>query len=92
MHNSKPFDEIRHRDLLEMRHSCGFPCQPFSVLHKNRRLLSDPWAEPFFTMLNTLRLCLPASAVLENILGIRIVLEKGGKLYSLTGPSHFISD
>ena len=30
---------------------------------------------PIFTMLNTLRVCLPASAVLENILGIRIVLD-----------------
>ena len=54
---------------------CMRVSDPFSVLHKNRRLLRDPRAKPFFTMLNTLRVCLPASAVLENILGIRIVLD-----------------
>ena len=62
--------EVPPHNILCLRAS-----DPFSVLHKNRRLLSDPWAEPFFTMLNTLRLCLPASAVLENIHGIRIVLD-----------------
>ena len=74
MHNSKPFDEIRHRDLLEMRHSCGFPCQP-SVLHTNPGMLCDPRANTFFTMLDSLRVCLPAIAIVEHVLGIRIVLE-----------------
>ena len=88
MPHAKVFDDICHRDHREVPphniYVCGFPCQPFSVLHKNRRLLRDSRAKAFFAMLNTLRACLPALAILENVLGIRTVLGKvWGHLHAL---------
>jgi len=40
-------------------------------------MLRDPRAKTFFAMLDSLRVCLPAIAIVEHVLGIRIVLEKG---------------
>jgi site-specific DNA-cytosine methylase len=88
MPHAKVFDDICHRDHREVPphnvNVCGFPCQPFSVLDKSRRLLRDSRAKAFFAMLNTLRACLPALAILENVLGIRTVLDKvWGHLHAL---------
>ena len=55
---------------------CGFPCKPFSTLHSGSQKLKDKNAKPFFALLRTLRRCLPALVVLENVIGIRSVLKK----------------
>ena len=66
-----------HADLP--RHDlyiCGFPCKPFSSLHRDSAFFQQAEARPFFAMIRTLRACLPAVAVLENVLGIKRVLCK----------------
>ena len=66
-----------HADLP--RHDlyiCGFPCKPFSTLHRDSAFFKQAEARPFFAMIRTLRACLPAVAVLENVLGIKRVLCK----------------
>ena len=58
-----------HRGHMEV------PPHNILCLRVSEPFSGDLRAKPFFTMLNALRVCLPASAVLENILGIRIVLD-----------------
>ena len=55
---------------------CGFPCKPFSTLHTRSSFFKEAEARPFFAMVRTLRACLPAVAVLENVIGIKRVLPK----------------
>lgn len=74
------FPDMLGRDHSTLPHHnvyvCGFPCTPFSSLHKGSRLLRDPNARPFFAMLATLQAALPQLAILENVLGIRQVMAK----------------
>ena len=72
-------------DMLKRNHSdlpwiqlylCGFPCTPFSSLHTKSKLFREAAARPFFAMVRTLRTCLPALAILENVLGLLKVLKK----------------
>ena len=63
---------VPQRDL----YVCGFPCKPFSTLHTRSSFFKEAEARPFFAMVRTLRTCLPAVAVLENVIGIKRVLPK----------------
>ncbi len=74
------FEDMCRRDHATLPphnlYVCGFPCKPFSSLRCKSRYLRDPQARPFFAMLRTLRQCLPALAVLENVPGLITVLDK----------------
>jgi site-specific DNA-cytosine methylase len=54
MPHARVFDDICHRDHHGVPprniYVCGFPCQPFSVLHNKRRLLRDLRAKAFFAI------------------------------------------
>lgn len=55
---------------------CGFPCKSFSSLRQDRsRPLQSPHAKPFFAMLKVLEVKRPKLVVLENVFGIRTVLD-----------------
>ena len=63
---------------------CGFPCKPFSTLHRKSKGFQEVQAKPFTGVLNTLRTMLPAVAVLENVAGIDRYLDKVfGRLHRL---------
>ena len=55
---------------------CGFPCKPFSWLHNRSTLFKQESARPFFAMLHTLKTNLPAVAVLENVMGLKRVMDR----------------
>lgn len=48
----------------------GFPCTPFSTLHTNTGLFSEPAAAPFTATMATIRASRPGLVVLENVQGI----------------------
>ena len=83
------FQDMLRRDHDAMPeldvYACGFPCQPFSLLHHGSRLLREAKARPFYAMLDTLRSRLPALAVLENVVGIYRVLGKIWRLLRALG-------
>ena len=53
----------------------GFPCQPFSLLHHNTRLLDEPQAEVFRESMRTIYSTEPLICVLENVVGVLRVWE-----------------
>ena len=56
---------------------CGFPCTPYSSLRQHStKLFKDPNARPYFAMLKVLRAKLPALGVLENVAGLKRVMNK----------------
>lgn len=75
------YEDMLRRDVESLpAHSlylCGFPCTPFSTLRgHSTRLMREPAAKPFFCAVKTIGRCLPAIAVLENVLGIDKVLKR----------------
>ena len=74
------FEDMCARDPATLPHHdlyvCGFPCKPFSTLHAGSSFFRQKEARPFFAVIRTLRTCLPAVAVLENVLGIKRVLAR----------------
>ena len=55
---------------------CGFPCTPFSLLRRHStKLLREPAAKPFRATVKTIKTRLPPVAVLENVRGIRRVMN-----------------
>ena len=55
----------------------GFPCTPYSILRRhNTRLMREAAAKPYFELLRVLRAKRPALVILENVLGLRIVLDR----------------
>ena len=75
------YQDMLRRDVESIpAHSlyvCGFPCTPYSGLRAHRtKLMREPAAKPFFFAIKTIRKCLPAAAVLENVLGIDRVLTR----------------
>lgn len=79
-------DTIRiHGDMLRRDRStlqkdttlydCGFPCQPFSLLNNNSRLLDEPQAEVFRESMRTIYSVEPLICVLENVVGVLRVWE-----------------
>lgn len=68
----------------------GFSCKPFSMLHHNTKLLEEEEAKIFWAVRDRLHRVRPACFVLENVLGIRRVLNEvvaaleGGGLYHVS--------
>ena len=63
---------------------CGFPCKPFSTLHRKSKGFKEVQAKPFTGVLKTLKTMLPPVAVLENVAGIdRYLVKVFGKLRGL---------
>jgi len=55
---------------------CGFPRKPFSILRRHStKLLKEPQAKPFFATVTVIREQLPQVAILENVIGIRQVMQ-----------------
>ncbi len=55
----------------------GFPCTPYSLLRRHRtKLMREKAAKPYFKLLEVLRTKRPAMAILENVLGIRKVMNR----------------
>ena len=71
---------------------CGFPCKAFSSLRRHStKLLKEKTARPFFALLNVIRHSRPLIVVLENVIGIRAVLEKVlGNLKQIDGYFIFV--
>jgi site-specific DNA-cytosine methylase len=75
-----------YKDMLTRDHSmlpehnvyvCGFPCKSFSSLRPDRsRPLQSDHAKPFFAMLRVLELKRPEVVVLENVAGIKAVMDE----------------
>ena len=59
-------------------YTCGFPCQPFSLLHNGTRLFGEADANVFFQTLATVLRVEPLLAVLENVIGIMRVWRRAG--------------
>ncbi|CAL1162780.1 unnamed protein product [Cladocopium goreaui] len=57
-------------------YSCGFPCQPYSRLRRNSRLMDEPDAKPFWATLEAILRTGPLIALLENVYGVLAVKEK----------------
>ena len=56
---------------------CGFPCTPYSSLRAhNTKWFREPAAKPYFQMLTVLRERRPAFALLENVGGLRRLMDK----------------
>lgn len=53
----------------------GFSCKPFSMLHFGTKLLEEPEAEVFFSVLRRIKLLQPPAFVLENVSGISRCLD-----------------
>ena len=51
-------------------YDCGFPCQPFSLLHNGSALMGEPEAEVFRESMRTIYRQRPLVSVLENVIGI----------------------
>lgn len=51
-------------------YDCGFPCQPFSLLHNNSSLMGEAEVEVFREAMRTIYKCEPLVSVLENVVGI----------------------
>lgn len=56
-------------------YDCGFPCQPFSLLHNKSALMGEPEAEVFREAIKTIYRVKPLVSVLENVIGILRVWE-----------------
>ena len=56
-------------------YDCGFPCQPFSLLHNGSALLGEPEAEVFRESMRTIYRQRPLVSVLENVIGILLVWD-----------------
>eukprot|EP00438_Fugacium_kawagutii_P000048 Skav202749 [mRNA] locus=scaffold3516:15161:16726:+ [translate_table: standard] len=54
----------------------GFSCKPFSMLHFGTKLLEEPEAEVFFSVLRRIKLLQPPAFVLENVAGISRCLDQ----------------
>jgi len=66
-------DELPDIDIYVV----GFPCTPYSLLRRHKtRLMREAAAKPYFELLRVLRAKRPALAILENVLGFRIVLDR----------------
>ena len=75
-----------YQDMLKRQESdvpdvdlyvCGFPCTPYSHLRRHRtRLMAEPAAKPFFAVLRLIKAKRPATFVLENVLGLRKVMDR----------------
>ncbi len=74
------YSNMLHRDHRQLpRHDmyiCGFPCKPWSALHVKSKGFREQAARPFRAVCRTLREQLPVVAVLENVCGIRKVLDR----------------
>ena len=55
---------------------CGFPCQPFSLLHHGTTFFQEAKSRPFRAMLRQIRHSKALVVVLENVCGILRVLQK----------------
>ena len=51
-------------------YDCGFPCQPYSLLHNKSKLFGEEDAEVFRETMRTIFSAEPLIAVLENVVGI----------------------
>ena len=56
-------------------YDCGFPCQPYSLLHNKSKLFGEEDAEVFRETMRTIFSAEPLIAVLENVVGILRVWE-----------------
>ena len=56
-------------------YDCGFPCQPYSLLHNKSKLFGEEDAEVFRETMRTIYSAEPLIAVLENVVGILRVWE-----------------
>lgn len=74
------YGDMLHRDRLALPrdislYDIGFPCQPFSMLHNQTRLMQEPQAEVFREAMRTIYSMKPLICVLENVLGVLRVWE-----------------
>lgn len=74
------FDDMLRRKTSDIPdhdvYVCGFPCTPYSLLRRHdTKLLREEAAKPFFKILEVLKTCLPAMAVLENVKGVKKVMK-----------------
>ena len=83
--NRKPADVPAHNCYV-----AGFPCKAFSMLNTRSRLLKERTARPFFGVLKSLQAAKPHVAVLENVGGIKRVLQQVLRRLSLLGCYHTI--
>lgn len=54
----------------------GFPCAPYSLLHRSSKLLGDPQAQQLFKVIANIKTMKPAVTVLENVLGVLRVYDE----------------
>ena len=70
---TRPLSDIPAVDI----YVCGFPCTPYSTLRAHTtKLFREPAAKPYFHMLTVLRERRPALAILENVGGLRRLMDK----------------
>lgn len=67
--------DMLRRDRSALRrdivlYDIGFPCQPFSLLHNQSRLMGEPQAEVFREAMRTIWSCKPLICILENVVGV----------------------
>jgi len=74
------YDDMLRRDPKSLPphtvYVCGFPCKPFSLLRRHStKLMREPQAKPFFATVKVIKEQLPPVAILENVLGMRQVMQ-----------------
>ena len=67
--------DMLRRDRSALRHDIilydiGFPCQPFSLLHNQSRLMDEPQAEVWREAMRTIWSVRPLICILENVVGV----------------------